>query len=79
MLNVAKYNNGNDDITTMLHIKSGSDDQITLENSGTKNNWRETTSDSDVGYKTYTAEQDYNDTTYSVIIKVDDTANLTIV
>ena len=79
VLNVAKYNNGNDDITTMLHIKSGSDDQITLENSGTKNNWRETTSDSDVGYKTYTAEQDYNDTTYSVIIKVDDTANLTIV
>ena len=71
VLNVPEKNHGIDEIETVLKLKYGSDDRVTLENSGSKNGWHEITNDGDASNKTYKAELDHDGNTYSVIIKVD--------
>lgn len=71
VLNVPEKNHGIGEIETVLKLKYGSDDRVTLENNGSKNGWHEITNDGDASNKTYKAELDHDGNTYSVIIKVD--------
>ncbi len=71
VLNVPEKNHGIGEIETVLKLKYGSDDRVTLENNGSKNGWHEIANDGDASNKTYKAELDHDGNTYSVIIKVD--------
>ena len=71
VLNLPEKDHGIGELESTLKIKYGSDDRVTLENGGSKNGWHEIANDGDASNKTYKAELDYGDNTYSVIIKVD--------